>query len=138
MSNSNFTKNNKGFKRKSIIMSLPVIISGVDGNGNEYDVDSCKKIISDLQDAGVFSKLSVTLGIDKGLIGVPGKGTFSIARLQSIDVETGDASIMFFTKTAEYMDLVKDLVIVPRVRTGRDSTEVNTIFRFDIVRAMDA
>ena len=119
-------------------MTLPMIFTGVDKNGNEWDVDSCKKIISDLNNSDVFSKISIALGIDRSLVESDGRGTLSIARLLSVDVETGDASIMFFTKTADYMDLVKDLVIIPHVRTRKDSTEVNTIFRFEIVRPMDA
>lgn len=132
----NFNKNNN--KNKPVLVSLPLIFTGVDKNGRNYDVDSCKKIISDLQDADVFKKLSVSTGISRSLIEDDAKGTLTIARIQSVDVDTWDVSLMLFGQNTEHADTIKDFVIVPHVRTGRDGDEVISILRFEIVRAMDA
>lgn len=132
----NFNKNNN--KNKPVLVSLPLVFTGVDKNGRNYDVDSCKKIISDLQDADVFKKLSVSTGIARSLVEDDAKGTLTIARIQSVDVDTWDVSLMLFGQNTEHADTIKDFVIVPHVRTGRDSDEVISILRFEIVRAMDA
>lgn len=138
--NSNFNKNNNRKNNNSpAFVTLPIVFTGVDKNGREYDVESCKKIIEDLQLSNVFSKLSVSLGIQKSLIeDGDSKGTFTIARIQSVDTETWDASLMLFTANKKYANDIKDFVIVPHVRTGRASNEVISILRFEIVQAMDA
>lgn len=134
---SNF--NNKNNKNKPVLVSLPLVFTGVDKNGRNYDVDSCKKIISDFQNAEVFKKLSVSTGIQRSLVeDEDAKGTLTIARIQSVDVDTWDVSLMLFGQNTEHANTIKDFVIVPHVRTGRDSDEVISILRFEIVRAMDA
>ena len=129
---SNFNKN------KPVLVSLPLIFTGVDKNGRNYDVDSCKKIISELQNDEVFKKLSVSAGIQKHLVEDDAKGTLTIARIQSVDIDTWDVSLMLFNKNTEYADTIKDFVIIPYVRTGRDDDIVTSILRFEIVLLMDA
>lgn len=132
--------NNRKTGNKPTVVSLPLVFTGVDKNGRNFDVDSCKAIIGDLQNADVFKKLSVSTQIQRSLADNDenAKGTLTIARIQSIDTDTWDASVMLFGKNVDYADAIKDFVIVPRVRTGRDSDEVISILRFEIVRAMDA
>ena len=62
------------------------------------------------------------------------KGVMRIARLQSFDVETQEISVMLFGKNTSFADkITNNMVIVPRVRTGRDSDDVVTILGFEIV-----
>ena len=135
----NFNKNMRRRVNRPSFITLPIIFTGKDKNDRDYDIESCKKIIKDLQDSDVFSKLSISLGIQKSLIEDPdSKGTLTIARIGSIDTETWDVSVMPFTASNKYVDVIKDFVIVPHVRIGRDSNEVLSILRFEIVKAMDA
>lgn len=132
--------NNKRTGTKPTVVSLPIVFTGVDKNGRNFDVDSCKQIIVDLQNADVFKKLSVQTQIQRSTVtdDENAKGVLTIARIQSVDTDTWDASVMLFGKNVEYAEKIKDFVIVPCVRTGRDSDEVISILRFEIVRAMDA
>lgn len=126
-------------KPKTVVKSLPLILSGKDHKGKDYDVESCKQLLNDLQEAGVFNKLSVNVTIAKSLIDSNyDRGIMTIARIQSIDIEEGEIVIMVFGKNAEYANILNDKVIVPRVRIGRDSNEVTTIFGFEAVNELDA
>lgn len=126
-------------KPKTVIKSLPLILSGKDHKGNDYDVESCKQLLSELQNDGVFNKLSVNVTIAKSIIDSNyDRGIMTIARIQSIDIEEGEIVIMVFGKNAEYANILNDKVIVPRVRIGRDSNEVTTIFGFEVVNELDA
>lgn len=127
----NFNKNNN--KNKPTLVSLPLVFTGVDKNGRNYNADSCKKIISELQRDDVFKKLSVSAGIQRSLVENDAKGTLTITRIQSIDTDTWDVSLMLFGQHTEYADKIKDFVVIPHVRTGRDSDEVTAILRFEIV-----
>lgn len=133
----NFNKNTKRRVNRPII--LPIVFTGKDKNDREYDIESCKNIIKDLQDNNVFSKLSISLGIQKSLLEDPdSRGTLTIARIQSIDTDIWAVSVIPFTANNKYADALKDFVVVPHVRIGRDSNEVLSILRFEIVKAMDA
>ena len=134
MMKSNNAKNSN--RVKPVMKTISVLMTGKVGD-REYDVDSCKKILTDLQDAGVFSKLSVSVTMAKSIcINDPSaKGIMTVARIQSYDEKSNEMSIMFFSKNVQYAELVDDMVIVPRVRTGRDTTEVSTILGFEIVEA---
>ena len=81
----------------------------------------------------VFKKLSVSAGIQRSLVENDAKGTLTITRIQSIDTDTWDVSLMLFGQHTEYADKIKDFVVIPHVRTGRDSDEVTAILRFEIV-----
>lgn len=130
----NNRNNNKFMKKpKNVLKSIPLKFTGLDIKGSPYDIESCKKLIRELQDAGVFTKLSVSAIVKKSLISnETGASSFSIARIQSIDVDSQEVSLMVFSKNTEYADKLDGLVLVPRVRTGRDTEEVSTIFGFDV------
>lgn len=131
--------NNVNNRPKPVTKTLPIVVTGKDKNGNDYDAESCSRIINELQDAGCFDKLSVNACIAKSLvINAEAKGTLAIARILKVDKETGDVDLLFFGKNAESAELVNDMVIVPRIRTARNSTEVTTITNFEIVPAMEA
>lgn len=131
--------NDKPKAPKPIVKVLPIIVNGRDRVGKEYNTDSLIKVLADLQAADVFTKLSINLTIAKNLcIDGDVKGVLSVARIQSFDVEHGEMSICMFGKNVEYADKITDMVIVPRVRTTRDSDEVSTILGFEIVPAMEA
>ena len=132
--------NNKTASTKPVMKTLPIVFTGKDSHGNDYNTDSAVQILNDLQNAGVFTKLSVyTTMAKKVCFGRDdARGVMSVARIQSFDAESGEMSIMFFAKNIEYAKLVDDMVIVPRVRTGRDTDQVSTIFGFEIVHPMEA
>lgn len=125
------TFNNKG-GFKPILKSLPVVFTGKDAKGYDYNIDEAKKFIMDLEECGCFKKLSVTISLDKSLIGVEGKGRLSFARVQAYDPTGNDMSFLVFAKNKDYADKIDNYVIVPRIRTGRDGA-VNTVLNFEIV-----
>ena len=134
-----FNNNDKPRAPKPIVKVLTIVVNGHDRVGKEYNPDSLIKVLTDLQAADVFTKLSINLTIEKKLcIDGDVKGVLSIARIQSFDTEHGEMSICLFGKNVEYADKITDMVIVPRVRTSRDSDEVSTILGFEIVPAMEA
>ena len=127
--------NAKKPNNKPVIKVLPFVPGSADKFGNEYNPDSVYQIMCDLQKAGVFSKMSVTVVMNKAACtgNADAKGVMSVARIQSYDMETGEISIAFYAKNVEFANLVDGKVIVPRVRVGRDSTEVTTILGWEIV-----
>lgn len=132
--NGKFNNNTDKPRSKPIVKVLKVMRGGIDRVGNEYNTDSLNAILTSLQEADVFTKLSVSVTIAKSLcIGEDAKGVLTVARIQSFDAEHGEMSICFFGKNVEYAEKVNDMVIVPRVRTSRDSKDVSTIFGFEIV-----
>ena len=132
-------KTNKAKGIKPITKVLSLVFTGKDQKGNEYDVDSCKKIVKELQEAECFEKLSVSVTIARSRVVDEGvKGMLNFARIQKYDPETGDVEILLMGKNTEYADFVSDMVIVPRVRVGRNSNEVVSILGFEIVPAMEA
>ena len=62
----------------------------------------------------------------------------TLGRLQSYNVETEEIEVLLIGKNVELADTVKDMVIIPRVRTAYNSTEVTSILGFDVVPAMEA
>lgn len=133
---NNTTKTfNKG--PKPVKLNLAFVVTGVDQKGNDYDAASAKSIMTDLQNAGCFEKLSVSVGIAREKLNA-GKGVMTLGRLQSYNVETEEIEVLLIGKNVELADTVKDMVIIPRVRTAYNSTEVTSILGFDVVPAMEA
>ena len=129
------SKFNNNFN-KPIMKALPLVVTGYDNKGKEYNADSAIAIIQDLQDCGVFTKLSVDVTMAKTICldNPEAKGVMSIARLQSFDADTMEMTVMLFGKNTSFADkITNNMVIVPRVRTGRDSNDVVTILGFEIV-----
>lgn len=132
-------KNNKAKGIKPVTKVLSLVVTGKDQKGNEYDVDSCKAIVKDLQDSGCFDKLSVNVTIARNrVVAEDAKGIITLGRLLSYNAETGDIEILLMGKNTEYADFISEYVIVPRVRVGRNSNEVVTILGFEVVPAMEA
>lgn len=133
------TNNNKTFNKgpKPVKLNLAFVVTGVDQKGNDYDAASAKSIMTDLQNAGCFEKLSVSVGIAREKLNA-GKGVMTLGRLQSYNVETEEIEVLLIGKNVELADTVKDMVIIPRVRTAYNSTEVTSILGFDVVPAMEA
>lgn len=137
--NNNGRFNDGGYNRqynKPIMKALPLVVTGHDNKGREYDTNSAITLIEDLQNVGVFTKLSVDVTMAKTIClnNPDAKGVMSIARLQSFDPDTMEITVMLFGKNTEFADKISNkMVIEPRVRTGRDSNEVVTILGFEIV-----
>ena len=134
--NHNKPNNNYNNANKPVMKVLRFVVSGVDNKGKEYNAQSAVDIMTDLQDKGVFTMLSVDVTMNKAkcLDNPDAKGVMSIARLQSFDPDTQEISVMLFGKNVSFADkITNDMVIVPRVRTGRDSDDVVTILGFEIV-----
>ena len=135
--------NQKNFIKfqKPVAKIIPIVFTGTTTAGVEYDVESCKTIIKDLQNSGCFDKLSVGIDIArKRVVDEEAKGMMTVARLQKYNVEDETVEALFIGKNVRCADLVDTgaYVIVPRVRVARDSTEVVTIIGFEIVLAMEA
>ena len=132
--------NNKPARIKPVLKTLPFIVSGKDQYGNDYNADSALDIVTNLQDNNVFEKLSVMANIAKkiALGKEDARGVMSVARIQAYTVDNGEVDLLFFGKNAEFANVVDNMVVVPRVRLGRDTDDVATILAFEIVNAMDA
>lgn len=132
--NSNTQKFNKPINK-----IMPLITSGVDSNGNPYNIDSVYDLLCNLENAKVFSKLSVPVTIAKTYLDDKnGRGVKTIARIQSFDADNGQITVCLFGQNTEYADLVEDMVIVPKVRVNRNTEEVSTILGFSMMPAMEA
>ena len=139
MEKFNQKKNNKARGPKPVVKVLYLVFTGKDQKGNEYDVDSCKSIMNDLNAAGCFEKLSVNVNIARSrVVDEDAKGMLNFGRFQKYDSESGEVEVLLMGKNTEYADFISDMVIVPRVRIARNSTEVTTILGFEIVPAMEA
>ena len=130
--------NNK--RVKPVTKTLPLVVSGKDQNGYDYDADSALDIVADLQSSDVFEKLSVMATIAKSVVLNKDevRGVMNVARITSYNPETKEMDLLFFGKNTETAAKVDDMVIVPRVRLGRDTDKVATILSFEIVNAMEA
>ena len=125
---------------KPITKTLPLVVSGQDQNGYDYDADSALDIVADLQSSDVFEKLSVMATIAKSVVlnKEDARGVMNVARITSYNPETKEMDLLFFGKNTETAPKVEDMVIVPRVRLGRDTDKVATVLSFEIVNAMEA
>ena len=133
-------KNNKTSNKgpKPVKLELELVVTGRDFKGNEYDPESCKAIVAELQEAGCFDKLSVAVNISRDKIIEGSKGSMNIGRLQKYNTETEMIELLLIGKNAEHAEIIEHLVVVPRVRTTYGSTEVVTILGFDLVDPMEA
>lgn len=125
-------------KAKMQTLTLPIVITGVDNKGNEYDTASCTDLVNDLNKAGVFQKLAVNVNISRSLFDPELKGQTSVGSIIEVDDESNEATILVFAKYNESIDLMKDLFVVPRVRINKADGTVLSILRFDLVQAMEA
>ena len=125
---------------KPVTKTLPLVVSGKDQNGYDYDADSALDIVADLQSSDVFEKLSVMATIAKSIVlnKEDARGVMNVARITSYNPETKEMDLLFFGKNTETAPKVEDMVIVPRVRLGRDTDKVATVLSFEIVNAMEA
>lgn len=140
MKTNNEKKFNKPARTKPVQKALPFIVTGKDQNGNDYDANSALAIVADLQNTGVFEKLSIMATINKKTIlnKEDARGIMSVARVQSYNAESGEVDLLFFGKNTEHAAAVDGMAVVPRVRTERDSNRVATILAFEIVNMMEA
>ena len=137
----NSNKNNKSNnKPKFLNKTFPVIATGVDNRGHEYDADSAIALIDDLNKSGTFTKLSVMVNVANSIVmgKEDAKGMRNIARVQSFNAEDKTVDLSFFGKNVESVDKLDGMVVVPRIRTGRDTTNVECIMFFELVNPMDA
>lgn len=125
---------------KPVTKTLPLVVTGKDQNGYDYDADSALEIVANLQTADVFEKLSVMATLAKSVVlnKEDARGVMNVARITSYNAETKEMDLLFFGKNIENASKVEDMVVVPRVRLGRDTDKVSTILSFEIVNAMEA
>ena len=130
----------KNVRKKPITKTFEFIVTGKDSKGYDYDTESLNVMVKDLQNAGVFDKLSIPASAPKSIVlgKDDAKGNMNVARVMSFDVTTSKANLLFFGKNIDIAEKLEGLVLVPRVRLGRDNDQVETILSFDLVNAMDA
>ena len=141
MDYKNKKNNAKKAAPKAIIKSLPVVITGRDSRGNEYDTDSCRDFIIDLQDDVVFSRISISVSMTKArAFGNPDqRGFIDVATIREYDIENDAMSIVFFGGSMKFADLIDDdSVIIPKVRINKSNGSIMSITGFQIVSAMEA
>lgn len=130
----------KNVRKKPITKTFEFIVTGKDPKGYDYDTESLNVMVKDLQNAGVFDKLSIPASAPKSIVlgKDDAKGNMNVARVMSFDETTSKANLLFFGKNIDIAEKLEGLVLVPRVRLGRDNDQVETILSFDLVNAMDA
>ena len=135
----NAAKNNKKFT-KPVNKTFSLIVSGKDNHGHDYDPDSAIELIDDLVKNDVFTKLSIMASIaNAALMGKEdARGMRNVARITTVNCEDKTVDMTFFGKNVEAADKLDEMVVVPRVRTARDDTKVETILYFEIVNPMEA
>lgn len=128
-------RNNENRTPRAVTKYLPIILSGTDRVGTEYDVESAEALFCNLQDNNIFNKLSIYVTMARSICfdDETAKGAINVARIRSIDKNNMEMAIVFFGKNVEFADLVDDMIITPRVRTERDSNKVSTFLGFEIV-----
>jgi len=136
----NNNRDSKPARVKPITKTLPFVVTGQDQWGNEYDAESAKAIVAELQTNGTFVKLAVMATIAKKVLfnKEDARGVADVARIQSYNVETGEVDLLFFGRNTEHAAKMDDMVVVPRVRCGYKTTEVASIMSFEIVPQMEA
>ena len=136
--NNRNRNNNENRAPKPITKSLPIIISGKDQKGNDYNVDSCIQLIGDLQEANVFDKLSVFAVIARSFVTEKedAKGTMNLARIAGI--EGTDVQLTFFGKNIDLAERLENMAVVPRVRVDFNTGDVLSILNFEVVNMMEA
>ena len=130
----------KFIKKKPVTTTIPFVVTGNDQYGNEYNAGTATALVEELRDNGVFSKLSVMATMTKAnLFGKEdAKGNLNLARVMDYNSETGDISLLFFGKNVDHADRMENMVIVPRVMTDRETSDVTCITGFEVVPAMEA
>lgn len=130
----------KNVRKKPVTKIFDFIVTGKDPKGYDYDTESLNTMVKDLQVAGVFDKLSIPASAPKSIVlgKDDAKGNMNVARVMSFDETASKASLLFFGKNVDIAEKLEGLVLVPRVRLGRDNDQVETILSFDLVNAMDA
>lgn len=133
---SNNNKKAKPEFAKPVTKTLDFVVIGYDQNGNEYDADSAKDLVADLQASGTFDKLSVMATISRSTVlnKEDAHGVMSIARVMKYNKEAGSIDLLFFGKNATYANNITDnMVVVPRVRLDRETNKAVTILGFEII-----
>ena len=132
------TNNNAKFnnKVKPIFKTFPFVASGMDQNGKEYNPESCKDIMVTLESVNTFGLLSINAMLAKSYVQENAKGVTAAARIQSYNTETGELELAFFGKNVELVPIVDNMVVIPHVRTGKNTTDIVTITGFELVPAM--
>ena len=128
---------NKPAKLKPVKKVVALNISGADAKGNEYDPESVKIIMTELQEAGCFDKLSIPVAIEKKYLNgfdESIKGKTNLARLLKYDASTNECEILLIGKNAEHAGIFdSNISIVPKVFVPYKTTEVKSILSFDFV-----
>ena len=140
--NSNaINANNKSATPRIIPVTkvLPLVVTGRDARGNEYDPAQVNERVEHIQNCTIFDILSISASMAKSICfnNAELKGQINIARIKSYDVATGNMELVFIGKNTEFANIVDDMVVVPRVRLNRDGN-VDSILSFDIIPAMEA
>lgn len=139
--NARPANNNKSATPRIIPVTkiLPLVVTGVDARGNQYDSAQVNERVEHIQECSIFDILSINASLAKSICfnNADLKGQISVARIKSYDASTGNMEIIFIGKNTEFANIVDDMVIVPRVRLNRDGN-VESILSFDIIPAMEA
>lgn len=120
-------------KKSWDIITIPFEADGVDSKTHEYDAKSCLDIMSDLDENGCFSKLSVNVTIARQLIeGDEAKGYATVGQIVSFNTDNS-VTLRVTGKGLEYIDIIKSMAVKPRVLTATRSLVVNKILGFEIL-----
>lgn len=129
----------KNKNQKPVTKTIPVVFTGTITESRKYDIESCQNILADLEGANVFSKIFIGVLMARSIYtgDESAKGSTSVARIDSYDGKNGEMKITFFGKNIRYSKFVddNDMVIIPHVRTEKDSMDVATIMNFELVLA---
>lgn len=136
-----YTNNNqkKNFAPKVANVSIPLVISGKDFKGNDYNYDSAMDLVHKLVDYDIFNLINISVSMAKSrAFGIPdAKGTIDVAVIKSIDLDAKNVNLMFFGKNMHIADELDGMVLVPRFRVNKEGTVIS-VNKFEIINEMDA
>lgn len=139
--NGNSNKGNNNFKpAKPITKTIPLVATGDAGHGKQYDTNTLRDLLMDLNECQCFDKLSILATMPKALVfnKPEARGTIGVARVNGYNTAKDEITVTFFGKNLAYADLVDDsMVMTVKVHADR-SGAVDSILSFDIVNANDA
>ncbi len=127
-------KKRSSLDTRPITKSMPLVIEKVDRNGIHYNAEDVYKILSELNESKVFSKLSVSVTISRSLVSTHGgDGFVTVARITGYDEEKKEMKVIFYGKNVEYAYLGDNMCISPLVRVSKSTHKPEMIIGFQIV-----
>jgi len=144
-SNKNFKRNDDRPRNETFEFSFVPMFTST--KGEELDAVSVMSFVGDLDESGVFKKLSYPVQIAAALIAPPAtrndgtpvvrKGTRNVGYVKTVDPSASTMTVVVYAVHAESIKKMletKSLWVKPRIATDKDG-KIRTVLSFDLVVA---